>query len=223
SRFQRPENEEEKKGATETLYYVLMTLAKLIAPFMPFLAEEIYQELDGQKESVHLEDWPKYDEKLIDEELLNKMVKAREIVSVALEERAKNKIGVRQVLGSFATTNSVGEDFVKIIKDEINVKEIKMGQKENKLDTNITEELKKEGMLRELTRNVQELRKKSGLTPKDKIELIIETDESGKFFAEKFSAEIKSLTNSSAISYSQVSRGEEVKVDSLSFKIEIKK
>ncbi|MCX6731625.1 MAG: class I tRNA ligase family protein, partial [Candidatus Parcubacteria bacterium] len=221
-RFQRPQNEEEKKQAAGTLYYVLLNLAKLIAPFMPFLAEDIYQKMEGEKQSVHLEDWPEYDEKLMDEDLLINMSEARKIVSIALEERAKSKIGTRQPLAAFSTTSKIGKDFINIIKDEINVKEIKTGQKENKLDTELTPELRQEGNLRELTRGIQDLRKKSGLTPKDKIELLVETGEEGKKFIEKFGEEIKKAVNAASLKLAANS-GQEIKVDELIFKIKIYK
>ena len=114
------------------------------------------------------------------------------------------------------------DDILEIVREEINVKEIKTGQKENKLDINITLELKNEGMARELVRSIQDLRKKSGLNPQDKINLEIETDEAGEKFIKNFKNEIKKGTNSVEIKFAQT-EGEEIEIDELKFKIEVKK
>ncbi len=223
SRNRFKEEGEDKNNAVSTTHFVLVEFSKIIAPFMPFVAEEIYQELKGGRESVHLEEWPK-GEKLTKEEqnILENMGDARKIVSIALEERSKHGVKVRQVLESFATTYDIGDDFVQIARDEINVKEIKTGQKENKLDVKITEGLKQEGMARELMRNIQDLRKKVGLMPQGKIGLIIETDKNGEEIIKKFESEIKKGTNTTSIEFSE-NNGEELKIDELKFKIEIKK
>ncbi len=122
------------------------------------------------------------DIKNVDEKILEEMKKARNVVSVALEERARAGISVRKPLATFGTATVLDDEFILLIKDEVNVKEIKIGQKENKLDINITPELKNEGMTRELVRSIQELRKKSGFNPRDKINLEIETNEAGEKF-----------------------------------------
>ena len=219
------------QGASATLNHVLIELSKLIAPFMPFVAEEIYQNLKSQisnlksKESVHLEEWPKL-EKISeeDEKNLEIMIKAREITSIALEIRQKEGISIRQVSGSFSTTaTSLPEEYINIVAKEINVKEIKTGASENKLDTIITPELKQEGIVRELIRKIQDLRKKEGLVPQQKVELVIETDKDGEKFINKFSEEIKRSTNLTSISFSSVSDVEEIKIEDLNLKIKIKK
>ena len=220
-RFKNEDND--KNNATATLHHVLIELSKLIAPFMPFVAEEIYQELKGSGESVHLDEWPKGEKiKKEDEKLLEEMKKTRDVISVALEERARAGISVRKPLAIFGTATVLDGEFLLLIKDEINVKEIKTGQKENKLDTNITPELKNEGMTRELIRAIQDLRKKAGLNPQDKISLGMETDEAGGKFIKNFENEIKKGTNTNEIKFAK-SEGEEIKVDELKFKIEIKK
>ena len=220
-RFKNEDND--KNNATATLHHVLIELSKLIAPFMPFVAEEIYQELKGSGESVHLDEWPKGEKiKKEDEKLLEEMKKTRDVISVALEERARAGISVRKPLAIFGTATVLDGEFLLLIKDEINVKEIKTGQKENKLDTNITPELKNEGMTRELIRAIQDLRKKTGLNPQDKISLNMETDEAGKKLVKNFENEIKKGTNTNEIKFAK-SEGEEIKVDELKFKIEIKK
>ncbi|MDD2655035.1 MAG: class I tRNA ligase family protein, partial [Candidatus Omnitrophica bacterium] len=155
--------------AQGTLSFVLLTLSRLTAPFIPFLSEEIYRCLTLKvKQSVHLADWPKTDLKLINKKLELEMEKAREIVALALAERAKAGIKVRQPLQKLEITEKINKDLLILIKDEINVKEIAPG-KALKLDIEITPELKEEGMVREIIRQIQDMRKKAGLTPKDKI------------------------------------------------------
>jgi isoleucyl-tRNA synthetase len=174
-RFQKPENERELKEASQTLKFVLLNLSKILAPFLPFLSEFIYQRIQNLNFnfpiSVHLENWPKVNEKLIDKKLERKMEKVREIVSLALAERQKAKIKVRQPLNELQTTSywlKKEPELIELIKEEVNVKKISFGRK-LKLNTKITPELKKEGMIREVIRHIQEMRKEVGLKPRDKI------------------------------------------------------
>ena len=164
--------------ARTTLGYVLRQIAILLAPFTPFVAEEVYNRVKGGLESVHLEDW------LVDKEispaeqqLLVDMIKARSEVEVALAQRAAAGIKVRQVLSSFTTTVSFDESIRAIIADEINVKEVVQG-KETKLDTILNEALRTEGLVREFTRQVNALRKELKLTINDRAKLIVQAPES---------------------------------------------
>jgi isoleucyl-tRNA synthetase len=174
-RFQKPENERELKEASQTLKFVLLDLSKILAPFLPFLSEFVYQKIQNlnfkSPISVHLEKWPKVNENLIDKKLERKMEKVREIVSLALAERQKAKIKVRQPLNELQIKNywlKKEPELLELIKDEVNVKKISFG-KEFKLDTKITPELREEGVIREIIRHIQEMRKETGLKPKDKI------------------------------------------------------
>ena len=171
---------ERTREAVETLYYALLNVAKLLAPFLPFLAEEIYLALrtKNMASSIHLHDWPKTERKCIKQELEEKMQKAREIVTLALSERAKTEIKVRQPLQELQIPKSglEGEsELLELIKEEVNVKKITFGST-LKLDTKITKELKEEGTIREIIRHIQEMRKKAGLTPKDNVEIFIQID-----------------------------------------------
>jgi len=177
-RFQTEENPEDKKQGEQVFYEVLLTICKLVAPVMPFLAEDIYQQLKDKDapESIHLCEWPKYNKKLIDEKLEQEMQQVREIASLALSKRAELGIGVRQGLQKIKIQKSKFKNInqnskvLGLIKDEINVKEVIFNgdvEGDIELDTIITEELKEEGYVREIIRNVQSLRKKSGLTPSD--------------------------------------------------------
>ncbi len=220
---------QDKENAAMTLGYTLIELSKLIAPFMPFVAEEIYQDLKGEKESVHLEDWPKSSS--VDTDLLAGMSFIRSFASMALMQRAEHKIKVRQPLQKLSIKHKGREvpywsELKYIIADEVNVKEVvldvTMTQDDPpiKLDVVVTPELKNEGMVRELIRNIQDLRKKAGLVPQDRIELIIETDAKGKGLIEQFETEIKKGTNTTSIKFSKA-EGEEIKIDELKFKIKI--
>jgi isoleucyl-tRNA synthetase len=156
------------KNAMKVLGYVLMNLTKLIAPFIPFTAEHIYKEVGGDKESVHLEEWPKAEKKLIDKDLEEKMKQVRNICSLALQKRMEAGIPIRQPISRTAMSYDLEDEFEQLYKDELNVKEVVKGEGLSH-DTIITEELRQEGIVRNFIRNIQSKRKKMGLTPKDKI------------------------------------------------------
>jgi isoleucyl-tRNA synthetase len=193
---------EDKEQVLITMKYVLTTLAKVMAPFTPFLSEYVYREIRGKLESVHLEDWPVAETG--DAQLLQDMETVRILASKGLEARMKAGINVRQPLMSLKIKNSVvvdsdelSNEFLEIIKDEVNVKEVLFDDSINgdvELDTNITPELKEEGMVREVIRAIQDLRKEAGLTVNDRVVLIVGTDEEGNNFVKKNKAEIMRVT-----------------------------
>jgi len=189
-------NEAERQKAQATLYQVLFKLSITIAPFMPFVTEKIYQELNGSQESVHLEEWPRFNKiSKKEENLLTGMQTARKIVEEGLAERAKAGIKVRQPLQFYQTPLAKGlsKDFIGIIIDELNVREVKVG--EQKLDLEISPELKAEGLFRELVRAINNFRKENKLTINDKVSILYQTDSSE--LAEvitKFEEEIKENT-----------------------------
>jgi len=176
-RFQKPQSAAEKNEAGQTLYQVLLACAKMSAPFIPFLSEEIYLGLKKGRmaESVHLCDYPEPDKKSINKKLEEKMVLAREIVAQALAERASSGIKVRQPLGQLMVKSEklkAERQLLELIKEEVNVKKIVFDSSlkaEVKLDKKITKELKEEGIARELVRRIQDMRKELGLTRKDRI------------------------------------------------------
>ncbi|MDO9231035.1 MAG: isoleucine--tRNA ligase [bacterium] len=183
-RFWKSENDGDKNEAYATLHYVLVTLSKLMAPFTPFIAEEIYRNLSGAVEtqnfaSVHLEYFPIADEKLIDEKLNKEMAKARYIVSKGLQLRALAGIKVRQPLNEIRFGEDITEELKEIIIEELNVKMFVYKKELNslgndgdiELDTNITKELKLEGQAREVIRFVQEMRKTAGYEVDNRIEI----------------------------------------------------
>lgn len=171
-RFWKSEDDTDKEQAYQTLYEVLKTLSKLMAPFTPFIAEEIYRGLTTEK-SVHLTDYPVADESLIDEKLCEEMKQARFIVTMGLKARADAKIKVRQPLQK-VTAQLLEKEMQEMILEELNVKEYveKEAMKELvELDLTITPELKLEGEAREIIRVIQETRKKAGFNVEDRIML----------------------------------------------------
>ncbi len=173
SRQRFHETGKDNEEAVQTFYNLLLGLIKIIAPVMPFFAEEIYQQLKSDKmpESVHLVDWPEVDKKKIDKNLEEKMNKIRKIVNLVLAERTVLGIKVRQPLAELKIKNPElrkEKELLEILKEEVNVKKIYFSKnlsKEIELDTNITEELKLEGEIREGIRVTKELRKIGGYTP----------------------------------------------------------
>ena len=177
--------------AIKTLKYVLLELSKIIAPVIPFTADHIYKEI-SKKESVHLADWPRVEEKLINKELEEKMQQVREICSLALEKRASSKIKIRQPLSKLSIPKYKLEDeLLELIKDELNVQEVVAELKQGvKLDIKLTPELKEQGLVREFIRQIQSERKKKELVPKDKIKVYYSKD---KEIIEKNKEEIKKI------------------------------
>ena len=178
-RFKGNEDEKDKMAAYSTLYYVLVYLAHLLAPFTPFLAEELYQKMTGATDSIHLQDWPKAGE--INQEVLDNMARAREIITEGLALRmqkseTEDQIKVRQPLASLIYSGeSLGDFYEQIIREEVNVKKVAHG-KETKLDKTLTKELKEEGYARDLIRAIQSARKKAGLNMDDRIKLSLSVE-----------------------------------------------
>ena len=195
-RFQKPANKQEKQEAEKTLSFVLFNLAKLTAPFLPFMVEEIYQKLNGEQ-SVHLADYPKPNKKLIDKRLEERMSQVRDVSALALAERAKAGIKVRQPLSRLTIDNkqfAENNELAELIQEEINVKEIVFGKKVE-LDTKITPDLKIEGMIRDLVRFIQGMRKDAGLKPGQKIYLRYSAIPSLRKIIQKYEEEIKAETS----------------------------
>ena len=171
-RFWKSENNEDKRLAYQTLYWVLKNLTMLIAPFMPLIAEMVYGTLKQKADptSVHLTDWPKADR--VDEQTILEMMRARKIVEMGHALREEAKIKVRQPLAKLEVAEKkLPDDLALIISEELNIKQIIFGAKENRLDTTVTPELEMEGLAREIVRSVQALRKESKLEVSDRIEL----------------------------------------------------
>ena len=186
------------KGALSTLYTVLFEFSRASAPVIPFMSENIYRILrvfsvGDTPESVHLEQFPGYDNDFIlsNQGLLENMKKVRDLVSYGLSIRSEKKISVRQPLSSVAASgvDKVPQELSVLILDELNVKEIQyvtevpaayasasFNNINVGLDTNITDELKYEGLSRDFVRKIQEMRKEAGLKVGDIIEITYPSD-----------------------------------------------
>ncbi|MBI2003402.1 MAG: class I tRNA ligase family protein [Parcubacteria group bacterium] len=165
---------------SDLLRFVLLELAKLIAPFTPFLAEHLHEELHhGTKPgtaSIHFHDWPGVNKKLIDEKLEEEMETVRQAVRLGLAARKEKNIKVRQPLSVLSIKYkvlSINEELVNLIKEEVNVKEAVFENGEGDisvfLDTDITLALRAEGWVREFVRMVQDARKDAGYDFDEKV------------------------------------------------------
>ncbi len=182
-RRSRDRMERDPASVAPALGHALLTLAKLLAPFAPFMSEALHGSLRAffpkgmLRESVHLEDWPLADRKSADPKLVRAMHEVRRLASAGLAARAEAKIRVRQPLNALKIRNPKSEirnsgELLELLRDEVNVKEIVFDQKiktEVELDTVITPELKQEGILREFARMTQELRREAGCTVRDRV------------------------------------------------------
>lgn len=246
--YLRRSRERIKEGdekAKLTLYFVLKNTIQLFAPFMPFLAEDIWQKLklNSDVTSVHLTNFfLDIKAEKINTEILNEMQKVREVVTFGLQKRQKVGIPVRQPLSKMHIVSFVGVDkYLEIIKDELNVKEIYIMNQSNEggeikemegrfyfsdkdveLDTSITPELKQEGQYRELVRAIQDIRKNNGLNPGDIVTLLVDTNTQGKELINKFETELLKAVSAKEIKIGEHS-GTEVKIGEVEFKITIEK
>ena len=230
-------DEKDKQSAIATLRDVLLTLSKIMAPFTPFIAEKMYLELGGKLESVHLESWMKVNKK-IDTKILEQMTQARKVVEMGLALRAEAGIKVRQPLSKLttSTTLQLTTELLQIIADELNVKVVGTGNegqgngvlvKEDSglkvaLHTVITDELKKEGLLREVVRAINQVRKEQKLTISDSVVIEYSTDdELLKSVFVDFLAEIKKSVLASDLRESD--SGEEAEIDGRKARLKITK
>lgn len=214
----------DRAAALHTTKYVLQTLAKVMAPAMPFYADYLWGRVreEGDVESVHLADWPVAEE--VDPVVLGEMSIAREFVTAALEARTKAGIKVRQPLRTLTINIEIEPEYAAIVRDEINVKEVvsDLGASERvTLDTEITPELKAEGDARELTRAIQDLRKQKGLEASDRITLLIQTSDSGEALIRGYESVIAKTVGADEITFGNA-HGDEVVAGNHSYTIELK-
>lgn len=238
----------DRLAALATTRFVLMTTAQLLAPFMPFLAEDIYGRLrssaeagqDADPQSVHLSAWPADAvARLMNAgdrtNTLALMRAVRNISSLGLEARSRAKINVRQPLATLTVTSSatdaelharlaLNKSLSDLILDEVNVRTIAwkvsdaasttgVAPSTVTLDTDLTPELKEEGMYRELVRAVQDLRKKSGLTVSDRVTLTVVADATTRAFVEKFKKDLVAVAGLKDVVYADAIVGEEIRLD----------
>jgi isoleucyl-tRNA synthetase len=178
----KSDNLEERQQALATTRFVLIELAKVMAPVMPFMAENLWQKVVGYNftkhdRSVHLEAWPEVQILASEEQsVLESMELARKIVEAGLAARDEKGIKIRQPLPYYSTSlaQSLPDDYTAIIKEELNVLELRFGADD--LGTELTRELELAGNLRELVRLINALRKNAGLTINDRIVIYWQSD-----------------------------------------------
>ncbi len=239
-RFWKSQDDSDKQQAYQTLYYSLVVTCQLLAPFSPFLADHIWRKLTNGTDlpvSVHLSDWPKTSE--FNNELIEKMNFARESITIGLAQRAKEGIKVRQPLAGVtiydekSILNNDKHDLILLISEELNVKEVSIVEAKNpnnidekvSLDINIDEQLRKEGLIREVNRYVQNARKQADLNVDDRITLsLISPDSLLTNAIGEFADLIKAETLASSLNDKELDQGcyqVKVKVDGIELEIKL--
>ena len=204
-RFWKAEDDADKRTAYRTLYEAIVTITKIIAPILPFMAEAIYRNMTPEEdlekaESVHLCPYPEADGAAVDRDLIERMEKIRAFAALGHAARNEKGIKVRQPLRTIylKATEKEWEKLrvlFPLLVEELNIKEVERAEDPGKmdrdrfalfsdeagrtvlLDTEITDELRKEGIAREFIRKVQILRRETGLNVEDRIELLYKADE----------------------------------------------
>lgn len=222
----------DKHYSLATLKEVLEVLSKVMAPFTPFIAERTYQVVKGSEafESVHLCEWPEVNADWKNEDVVESMQQARKVVEMGLSLRKEAGIRVRQPLAQFSVSVKMSDGLKHIIAEEMNVKEVVdsagsdwISKEDNDitvgLNTELTPELKKEGLLREVVRAVNGMRKQKGLTREHEVVISYSTDDTmlNEMFGE-FGEELKKLTRAVEL---KSGGEEEVKVGDVIMKLSV--
>ena len=232
-RFWKSGDDADKQNAYRTLHYVLVQLSLIMAPFTPFLAEELYQKLTGG-ESVHLLDWPEGGQ--INQLLVDEMEDVRELINQGLSQRAKAQIKVRQPLQLFEIHSKDAERFKAyedVFKEELNVKMVVLSSKpaagdlpelRGELVLEITPELRREGLMREVIRHIQNARKDAGLNVDDRIALSLTTEDKELTQAiDEHSAEIAAETLATTVTTDAYTYEATLKVGAAQLRVSLEK
>jgi isoleucyl-tRNA synthetase len=199
-RFWRSTSDTDKQAAYHTLHTALVTVTRLMAPFTPFLADAMHRNLDGS--SVHLADFPSADRSALDPTLEEQMARGRRAVEAGRAARDAAGLKVRQPLASCALPgDSLPEEIAALVRTELNVKALVFNAPEVKLDTVITEELRLEGLAREVVRLIQDRRRKLGFNVEDRIYTRYEADGMLVRAIERHDEYIKSSTLSQSMEH----------------------
>ncbi len=235
-RFWKSEDDGDKNDAYQTLHYVLVRLAYLLAPFTPFLAEELHEQLTGDVQSIHLKDWLPAGH--VNEIEIERMTFVRDVINEGLSQRAAAGIKVRQPLSDLWIKNApavfdIEDDISRhlyetILKEELNIKAVWYttgeGPLEVKLELTITPELKREGLMREVIRQVQAARKSAGLNVDDRIRLSLTTND--QQLQQAIEEHLETITAETlAVEVAEVAQGNEtsVTVEGMTLTISLKK
>ena len=192
----------DREDTKDILGEILEKISLLLAPYAPYITEYIYK--DFSKESVHLSSWPEANKKLINKKLEGDFSVILGVIEKGLYARDKVQIGLKWPLAKakIITNNSIGKELQNLIASQLNVKKIEIDFKKTakevkvELDTKLTPELEAEGYAREISRKVQDSRKKAGLVKTDRIKLNLVFDDNFKMIMEKQLEFIKERTNS---------------------------
>jgi len=209
-RRSRDRMKEGDKDAFATLSLALREFAKTLAPFAPFIAEHLWQELkrEGDAESVHLENWG--ESQSADHNLISNMRIAREIASRVLEQRDELGIKVRQPLSKVVVSNTFMrsdnpdlEPLKVVVAEEVNVEEIVISATVPAgtvtLAIEITDELREKGALRGIIREIQAFRKEQKLNPKDRAEYHVQKSAANADFIEMHREQLQKETNTDIV------------------------
>jgi isoleucyl-tRNA synthetase len=200
----------EVASSCATLYEVLCQTSRLLAPFTPFVADAIFRALkpapDEGTVSVHLEDYPLPGKRQIDQELLQQMALVRRLAEDARALREERSVPIRQPLASASVVGAeLAPDLAGVLAAELNVNVVASsageagGQVTVELDFELTPQLRREGLARTFTRQLQDLRRKSGLRAGEPVAVLFATDdelasaieqEAGQIRAQCFAAEM---------------------------------
>ncbi|MBI4272494.1 isoleucine--tRNA ligase [Candidatus Uhrbacteria bacterium] len=216
--------------ARETLFLCLREISKLLAPFTPFIAEEIYQALEGKALlSVHLDFFPQANTFSREQNIEEDMATVRRIVEIGHALRAKSGIKVRQPLPALSVSFLLNDELQELLCEELNVKKIAVQDKPPvgqgwvsemqgdgfvALHTDIPQELKQEGLVRELVRTINACRKEVGLTVKDHVRVVLSTkDENLKMIISQHKDSIAKATLATDITLDQTTDGKECTIE----------
>lgn len=233
-RFWKSEDDDDKQLAYRTLHYVLVRVAYLLAPFTPFLAEELYHNLTGDPESIHLKDWLYGG--VIDQQAIDDMERTRDHIALGLKRRDDHGIKVRQPLAEAKLVVDVllNDALLEIVQEELNVEKVTQTKRpdgtvavmplDTTFDWDITPGLQRKGLMREVIRHVQSARKAAGLQVDDRITLGLATEDATLWQAVEEHAEtIKAETLSDQLRHDVSPGYTQVKVDGVELQISIEK
>lgn len=217
------------KAVPYVMDYVFKNLTKLMAPFTPYMAEYINSNLFNTRETIYLSSWPKAKE--TNKKLEEAMELSKEITSSLLKEREEIKIGVRWPLKKAIVTvpkehHIQLKKLSSLVLAQTNIKELELKDGKEisvKLDTKLTKELEQEGYFREVSRKVQDLRKKAKLVPRDRISLVIDSDYDLMAFKEQLMERVGAVNLAFGTLDGQYNVQKEEKIKDYSFKIAFNK